>query len=78
MSNKYPEFYQLERKHIIASVSIILASILMRIIEHGLFSIDSYREALQESYLNNSWLYPITLLMFLTTTTIMQLSAVLF
>jgi hypothetical protein len=52
MSKKYPEFYNRERKHIITNVSIILASILMRIIEHGLFSIDTVREELKDSYKN--------------------------
>ena len=78
LSIKYPEFYKLERKQIISSVSIILASILMRILELGLYAIDPVKEALKTSYQDRGWLYPITLLLFLSTTTIMQISAVLF
>ena len=78
LSNKYPEFYKRERYQIITSVSFILASILMRIVEYGLFSMKSVKEALEESYKNNPWLYPIILLVLGATTTIMQTSAVLF
>jgi hypothetical protein len=38
LSKKYPKFYQEERKHIILTISIILASILIRIIKFALFS----------------------------------------
>ena len=78
LSIKYPKFYKLERKHIISSVSIILTSILMRILELGLYGIDPVKEALKTRYQDRGWLYPITLLLFLSTTTIMQISAVLF
>ena len=78
LSKKYPTFYKQEKNHIIASVCIILASILMRIIENVLYGINSIKEELKLSYANFTWLYPITLLVFLSTTTIMQISAVLF
>ena len=78
LSRKYPKFYQQERKHIISTISIILASIGMRIVKFGLFSIDSFNKEIQKSYNEFTWLYPLTILVFLCTTTLMQISAVLF
>ena len=49
LSNKYPEYYKRERSQIITSVSFILASIFMRIVEYGLYSIGSIKEELEKS-----------------------------
>jgi hypothetical protein len=50
LSKKYPKFYQQERKHILTTTSIILASIGMRIIRFALFSTEFFSDAMEESY----------------------------
>ena len=78
LSKKYPKFYQQERKHIIITTSIILASILMRIIRFALFSTEFFSNDVEESFEKATLLHPMVIFVFLCTTTLMQISAVLF
>lgn len=47
LSKQYPKFYQKERKNIIATNSIIIAAILIRITMNALSSFDFFLDALQ-------------------------------
>ena len=76
-SKKFPKFYKEERKYIISTLCIILTSFAMRMLKFYLFDLDSFNDMINKSLTEFSWFLPMIILVFLCTTTLLQIFAVL-
>jgi hypothetical protein len=59
LSRKYPKFYEKERRNIIITNSLIISSMLFRIILTICYSIKTFNDAMKLSFRDATWFYPI-------------------
>lgn len=78
LKKEYPKFYFKERKIIIVANSMIIISIIFRIILNICYAIDSFNDSINKSIEKKTWFFPIVQLISVLIINLMPIAAILY